>query len=76
MLRDFQIERSIKMTIIEKRLYSIPEYAKIANTCDSTIWRLVRAGTIPTIRVSKRRFITPQTVEDTLSGKLDLSGKQ
>lgn len=60
------------MVTIEQKLYSIPEAAKPLNVCDSTLWKLVRAGKVKTVRIGKRRFVTAPVLQSILNGEMDL----
>lgn len=51
------------------QVYDIPVAAKILNVSRSFMYKEVAAGTIPSIRLGKRRVVIPATViEDLLNG--------
>jgi excisionase family DNA binding protein len=61
------------MISVEPKLHSIPESAKVLNICDSYLWRLVRENRIESIKIGKRRFITPATLQALLNGEINLA---
>ena len=63
------------MTDIENKLYTLPEVAKLLNVCDTTAWKMAWNGVLPTVKIGKRRMVTPITLKAILAGELDLSGE-
>ncbi len=63
------------MTVIENKMYSIPEIARFLNVCDTTAWKMAWNGVLPTVKIGKRRMVTPVVLRAILSGEMDLSNK-
>jgi len=60
------------MVVLDNKLHSIPEGAKLCNVCNTTFWNLVRAGKIPTVRIGRRRFVTSPVLQAILNGEINL----
>lgn len=63
------------MMDIENKLYTLPEVARFLNVCDTTAWKMAWNGVLPTVKIGKRRMVTPITLKAILSGEMDLGNK-
>ena len=49
---------------MDKPLLSQKAAADRLGVCRTTIWKMVKAGQIPTVLIGKRRLIDPRDLED------------
>lgn len=61
--------RTIPPLSNEKLLYSIAESATILSVSEPTIHRRVADGTLPTIRIGRRRLVSRSTLEAIAAGR-------
>ena len=54
------------MTTIEKKAVSIKEFATILDVSQAHAWRLVKAGTIPSIKLGHRHCIPIKAINEML----------
>ncbi len=57
---------------MEKLLYSIKEVATILSISKSLVYNLVKQGKIPILEIENRKLIHQKTIEQIVSGKIDL----
>jgi excisionase family DNA binding protein len=50
-------------------LYTIPEAARLLSVSNSTIWRQLAAGTLPSVRVAGRRLISADAIDAIAAGQ-------
>lgn len=55
---------------LERKMYSIPDAAKILDLSVSGLWAMVRAGKIRTVKLGHRRVVPPGVLEDILNGEV------
>ena len=57
---------------MEKVLYSIKEVATILGVSKSLVYNLVKQEKIPILEIENRKLIRSETIEQILSGKINL----
>lgn len=62
-------ERKENLTNQVTGLYKTREAAEILNIAYSTLWRWIKKGEIPTVRIGGRNFIKHDTIQSILNGE-------
>jgi excisionase family DNA binding protein len=51
-------------------LYTVTETARLLSVSNSTIWRQLAAGSLPSVRVGGRRLIAADTIDAIAAGRV------
>lgn len=57
---------------LEKRMYSVPETAKIFGVSTAGLWNHIRAGRLQIVKLGRRTVISPRVLEDILNGEASI----
>ena len=60
----------------QEKYITIPQFAKLTGLSRIAIYKKVKKGHIPAIRIGRNYAITEQTVAQVLGGKLSAKGKK
>ena len=50
----------------DKQFVDVPEAGKVLGVSESTVWRMIRRGALPSIRRSGRRLVPRRALEKTI----------
>jgi excisionase family DNA binding protein len=53
-----------------KVLYTVNQTAEMLSVSKVTVWRQIKAGTIPSVRVGGRRLIAADTIDAIAAGRV------